>query len=159
MLPTGYEYNFLCDRKINFILRALLEKLNILWDDIYVEVGPGWNRFKFDEWLASIKVWPDDLDIYFSSTKKGFDFIEKNGITPNKNKYRFFLLEVNVENQVCYKAKILGKTGQDNTNFGDFFCEMYSPLMTRFSIIVPDESIEGGGDDIVSIVRSILNTY
>jgi len=28
MLPTGYEYNFLCDRKINFILRALLDLMN-----------------------------------------------------------------------------------------------------------------------------------
>ncbi|GLS25733.1 hypothetical protein GCM10007877_14470 [Marinibactrum halimedae] len=155
MMPTGYEYTFLSDKTIQFVLRALLKQLQLNWGQVFVEVSPDWKRYEFESWVENVDLLPKDFELYFVSDKAGFDHIEENGITKNVDGIKFFLLEVKGPSPLGYNIKVSGGVDKDNINFGEFECELIAKILNEYTVIVPEQS-ENSSGDIVCMVRDIL---
>ena len=154
MVPTGYEYTYLTDKKISRVLSKLLESIEPLWPEVFVMVGPIWEMFEFRDWLSEREERNLDCDLYLSSHKEGFDYIEEYGIVPNSNGYQYFMLNFQQQSPVAYQSEILGNPDSDNTNFGEFKCEIYAKSMNLLTVITPKAENES---DIIKLVKGILN--
>lgn len=155
MIPTGFEFNCLSDKSPIVVLRKLLENLSLEWNDIWVQVAPNWQTLTLKEWLSVNNDLPKELEIYFSSDCRGFDYIEENGIIPNPFEYKYFMLEIITEQPVNYMATIFGNVNSDNTGFGEFSCEILLEKLFRYTVITPENPNRAKeSKKIISVVKA-----